>query len=390
MNKTALLFLLVLGCISSNTHAQTGMSAWGENIPQTSKAQLFRLNPEQYNHHFDFALPEEGSLQVDFLRLSDWGNENGLLEVAAMAADRVRQLADSFRKEYTVKTMALNIPIDGKVIALQYREHDDGKRQMAYKDGAYYQLKTGFDTIRVVRNIGIRKKPLADSGLIQVQYTFILKDLKQIYDIAQNPAILESAGHSADSAIARQRERWPNQDAWHHTLRLQYNPSATQTLIADNNAGSLLSFLQKRIKIYLGIGVAVYTASNNNNAVSPYLDETLAYMFRSRGKMQPFAGFNLTGFGLVNTNGRRESYTSYNLEYGLCKKAPGFMQQKTSVSLGYMTKYRSSGGGDPVSMFHMGFTFGFSPVFSGGLSFATDFKKDSKQSLLVVNFKFNL
>lgn len=386
MNKTALLFLLVLGSISSNIHAQTGMSAWGENVPQTSKAQLFHLNPEQYNHHFDFALPDEGSLQVDFLRLSDWDGENKLQKVAAMAADRVRQLADSFRKEYTVKTMALNIPIDGKVIALQYQEYDDGKRQMAYKDGAYYQLKTGFDTIRVVRNIGIRKKPLVDSGLIQVQYTFILKDLKQIYDIAENPAILESAGRSADSAIARQRKRWPNQDAWHHTLRLQYDPSATQPMVADNNNGSLLSFQEKRIKIYLGIGVAAYT----NNAVSPYLDETLAYMFRSRGKMQPFAGFNLTGFGLVNTNGSSESYTSYNLEYGLCKKAPGFIQQKTSVSLGYMTKYRSSGSGDPVSMFHMGFTFGFSPVLAGGFSFATDFKKDSKHALLLVNFKFNL
>ncbi len=383
MKKILVLLAVCLSCTQHYIFAQGAMSPLTDEPPPRLPPQLFRLNPEQYNNHFNFTLPNDGKLIVDFLRLSDWGAQNQLQDVAVLAANQVKLLKDSFVHNYTSKLIEMNVPINRQVLSVNYQEDESGKRQLAYKYGDYYQLKSGFDTIRVVLNIGIRPKPRIDSGLIQIQYTFILKDINDIQAIAADPAVLQQIGDKADSAINRQRRNWSNQDASHHTFMLTYNPDAATPMTADNEGGTFLPFLNKRINIYLGIGAAFYT----NNAVSPYLDESIAYMIRSRRKMQYFVGANLTGFGFLNSNGNKASYISYNLEYGVCRKAEGFMQQKTSIQLGVMDK---TDNGHKVTLFHMGFNFGFNSFLSGGINYGTDFKKDSEHNLFLVNFKFNL
>jgi hypothetical protein len=383
MKKLLVLMLLWLSAVAP-CFAQGAMEAFTLTGPLLTSPQLFRLNPEQYNHHFEFPLPNDGKLQVDFLRLSDWGEKNQLKAIIEAAANQVRMLKDSFRNNYSTKLLEMNIPIDGKVIALNYLEEEKGKRQLAYKDGTYYQLKTSFDTIRIIKNVGIRTKPLVDSGLVQVQYTFILKDINDITNLEGNPEAVDKIGNLTDEAIIKYRKEWNNQDARTHQLNLMYDPAKEKVVKAssDNNSG-----LFKYIDIYVGLGAIFYT----NNSVSPYLEESIAYLIPSRSKMQPFVGFNLTGFGLFNTNGKaagNASYLSYNLEYGVCKRGFAFMQQKSSIMLGVM---RVEGADKTTSaLFHMGFTFGFNSFLSGGFNIATDFKKNSDKAVMGVHFKFNL
>lgn len=383
MKKIFVLIVVCFCCTHQYSFAQGAMSSLLENQPSAVPPQLFRLNPAQYNNHFDLALPNNGKLIVDFLRLSDWGTQNQLQAVAELAANQVRLLKDSFVHNYSNKLLEMNVPVNGQVISVNYEEDESGKRQLAYKDGNYYQLKSGFDTIRVVKNIGIRTSPQVDSGLIQVQYTFVLKDINDIQAFTDNPGILERIGNMTDSAINRQRRNWSYQDASHHTFNLTYNPEAKTPLDVDNEAGSFLPFVNKRLGLFLGIGAAFYT----NNSVSPYLDETIAYLIRARGKMQYFVGANLTGFGFLSSNGNKASYVSGNFEYGVCKKAPGFMQQKSSILLGVMQKTENV---NKFTMFHMGFNFGLNSFLTAGFNFATDFKKDSEHGMILVNFKFNL
>ncbi len=379
MKKILAFILLCLGSTTICPAQQTGIAVFGEQGPVPSQTQLFQLNPEQYNHHFDFILPNNGKLKIDFLRLSDWGTENQLQTIAATAAIQAKLLKDSFQSNFSSKLIALNIPIDGKIISVKYREDESEKSQLAYKEGSYYQLKTSFDTIRVVKNIGIRTKPKIDSGLIQIQYTFVLKDINDIQAFVRDPSILQNIGRSADSAVHKQRSRWPRQDARIYTLNLQYNPDAPKPMTVDN--GNVL--IDKRIGLSLAVGFATYT----NNSISPYFDESVAYLFRARGRMRYFIGFNITAFGYMNTNSDKSYFTSYNLEYGLCRNVPGFMQQKTSVQIGLMRKFNAP---ETYNVFHLGFNFGFNSYLSGGFSFARDFKKNSTRNLLLVNFKFNL
>jgi len=347
-------------------------------------AQMFQLTAEQYNNHFDFRLPNDGRLLVDFLRLSDWGEKNRLKEITDIAAAQARFLKDSFSSAYSTKLLEINVPIDGAIIAFNYGEDLGGKKQMAYKEGNYYQLKTSFDTIRVVKNVRIREKPLVDSGLVQVQYTFILKDLSDIIALSEDPNVMDRIGSLADQEINKQRKRWPRQDASHHTFMLTYDPGAKVPMTSSNDDGTAMSFIGKRIRLFLGLGATVYTG----NAISPFLDESLVYMLPSRSKMQRFVGFNFTGFGFFNSDAEKKGYVSYNLEYGLCKQKPyGFLQQKTSVVLGVMlANYKDHN----KAMFNMAFNFGFNSFLSSGFGVASDFKKDSKDALIYINFKFNL
>lgn len=383
--KKILVLLYLLTALSHSAGAQSLLQTMYDDRKPVSN-QMFQLNPEQYNHHFDFQLPNDGRLLVDFLRLSDWGEQNQLARITGIAAEQARALRDSFTSDYSTKLLEVNIPIDGKIIALNYSEETGGKKQMAYKDGVYYQLKTGFDTIRVIRNAGIRQKPLTDSGLIQVQYTFVLKDISDIGALAEHPAAIETIGRLADEAIARQKKRWNKPDAIYHRFDLKYVPGDKEPMKADNHDGAFMAFTSRMIGIYIGFGAAVY--NNNTNSISPFIDESVAYLIPSRTRLQPFVGLNLTTFGFLTSNSVQKVFTSYNFEYGVCsRKSRGFMQQRTSLVIGLMTVRNT---GDPVDMLHLGCNFGLNNFLSAGFSVASDFKKDSKNSLLNINFKFNL
>lgn len=387
--KKVLIFFYLLLALSQQGSAQLAGDVTIATAPldKPPPAQMFRLTAEQYNNHFDFRLPNDGKLLVDFLRLSDWGEKNQLKEITDIAATQARFLKDSFSSAYSTKLLEINVPIDGAIIAFNYGEDLGGKKQMAFKEGNYYQLKTSFDTIRVVKNVRIREKPLVDSGLVQVQYTFILKDLSDIIALSEDPNVMNRIGDMADQAIYKQRKRWPRQDASHHTLMLTYDPAAKEPLATSNDDGAAMSFIGKRIRIYLGVGAVVYTG----NAISPFFDESLVYMLPSRSKMQRFVGLNANGFGFLSStakNAEKKGYVSYNLEYGLCnRKTYGFLQQKTSVALGVMlATYNDTS----KAMFHMAFNFGFNSFLSSGFGLATDFKKESKNGVIYINFKFNI
>jgi hypothetical protein len=383
MKKIIVLTLLWLS-ITTSCFAQGAMASSMDNGIKARTAQMFNLTPEQYNHHFEFTLPDDGRLEIDFLRLSDWGEKNQLQMVAEAAARQVKMLKDSFKNGYTTKLLEMNIPIDGKVIALNYGEQETGSHQLAYKEGTYYQLKTGFDTIRVVRNVGVRTKPLTDSGLVQVQYTFILKDINDIIELSGNPATMANLGTVIDGEVAKYRKKWNNQDGRAHQLNLTYDPTNEKMkgVETQDRTGIL-----KYIDVYVGVGAMFYT----NNSVSPYFEETIAYLIPSRvKKMQPFIGANITGFGYLYTNKQQTSpgYISYNLEFGYCKRGSSFMSQKSSMMLGVM-KVNNPDLTNSY-LFHLGFTLGFNSFLSGGFNIGSDYKKGSAKSVLGVNFKFNL
>lgn len=366
-----------------NGYAQTPfMDAYAEK--PLSSAQLFSLNPQQYNHHFNIALPNEGVLKIDFLRLSDWGAQNQLSKIINTAAQQAASLKDSFRSDYSVKTLELNIPINDRIVSVDYKEDDSRKNQLAYKDGDYYNLKTAFDTIRVIKNVDFREDVELDSALMQIQYTFIVKDIKDIQALADQPKVIEQLGNGIDSAIDIQRRKWKNQDAIHHKLVLDYNPDRKKPWKADDRQESFSPFIEKNIGIYVGLGATVY-----DNTISPYVEETIAYMVPGHGKMQGFVGLTLSAYGFL-TAGEKEvklRYATYNVEIGVCRRSPGLMQQKTSVLFGALTRYN---GISNKTLFNVGVNIGLNSFLAVGFNAATNFKKGSDNNFLGIHFKFNL
>lgn len=385
MQKLSFLFLFTF-CISSNIHAQ-GLFGDPDMMAidnPASNTNPYNLSPEQYNHHFEYKLQNDGTLQIDFLRLSDWGTKNRLAEIVDIAAEQVDRLKDSFRSDYSEKLLEMNIPINNKVLMVNYHEDDKNKNQLAYKNGTYYQLKTGFDTIRIVKNIAIKSKPLVDSGIVQIQYTFVLKDINDIQLLKDDPAVIEKIGNATDSVINKKREQWSAQDARHHQLDLYMNTDkdSLSVIRTSTNKAAYGGYLG----IYCGLGAIVY-----NNQLSYFAEVSLAYLIPTRGKMQGFVGLNANGFGLpsfssATLKSTKSLYTSYNAEIGICKKGIGFMSQKTSFLLGVMTIRNEK------PLFNFGFNLGINRFASIGLNIAGNYKKEDKGGRYVtgINFKFNL
>ncbi len=158
--RSRIVFLLCLFLAYSTSYAQDNspyFASEDEDKP-LPPAQLYDLNPLQVNHHFHIRLPNDGILDIDFQRLSDWGDKNRLQELATIANAQVQHVKDSFRYAHSAKLVTLNIPIRQDIISIGYHENATGKGQLAYSNGNYYQLKTDFDTVRIIRNVSIREK----------------------------------------------------------------------------------------------------------------------------------------------------------------------------------------------------------------------------------------
>jgi hypothetical protein len=382
MKKLAIIVVAML-CLQQSSKAQGVMGdpdLLSIDIP-SDHSGLYSITPDQYNHHFEYELPNDGILKIDFLRLGDWGDKNILGQVTDLAASQAAALKDSFKSDYSEKLLEMNIPIDNKVISINYSEDLKNKNQLAYKDGNYYQLKTSFDTIRIVKNMTIKKKPLLDSGLVQIQYTFILKDLNDIMALKSNPEIIQKIGNTTDSVVHVYRKRWNYRDASYRVLKLNMDANNDSLFVSSNNK----QLYNGRLGLFVSFGAIVY-----NNALSPYTESTFAYLIPTRGKMQGFVGFNFTAFGLITAGSTLKTtsgfYRSYNAEIGVCKKSAGLMPQKTSIILGIMDIK------DEKKLFNLGLNFGLNRYASVGVNFAGNFKKEDKGGRYVygVNLKFNL
>ena len=91
--KAALSALLLL--LSLNLKAQEGYNSFFESTDDPSpnnSFELFELKIHQKNHHFTIRLPDDGVLNIDFMRISDWGGQEELSQVVNAAARQVRQL----------------------------------------------------------------------------------------------------------------------------------------------------------------------------------------------------------------------------------------------------------------------------------------------------------
>ena len=371
--------LCLLGAFANNVYAQ---SDWNQQPEEEERQGIFQLQPFQKNHQISIQLPNEGLLVIDFLRLSDWGEQNELRHLASLAGKQVNNLADSFKYPSSAKTVAMNIPLNEQILSLAYYEDNSFGSQLAYKDNEYYQLKTSFDTIRIIRNKAIRTAPKQDSGLVQVGYTFTLKKLEDINSLIQDEKLWDRIGDSIDNKVRQYRAKWQNQDSRAHKLSVQYNADkeeAVNTYIGD---GALFPALRNKLAVYLGIGGILF-----NNQMAPVVDMTLAYVFPSNKKSRFFLGLNAYSFATFDSDlNPIRQFRSYNVEVGTFRNSRGLMRSKLSLAYGVLFSDVKT----DKTMFNMIINWGVTNYMTVGMNVAStlNFNKSNK-GILAVHLKFN-
>ncbi len=378
-----IIVFLTLFFLNSLTSALFAQTEWDNGPEDEPKQGIFELQPFQKNHQISVQLPNEGVLTIDFLRLSDWGEKNELQKLSAIAGKQIANIADSFKHASSSKTVALNVPLDEQVISLAYYENNGFGTQLAYKDNEYYQLKTSFDTIRIIRNKAIRTTPEFDSGLVQVGYTFSLKNLEDINSLIADEALMQRIGDSIDTKINLYRKRWRNEDARSHQLSMTYNANKEEAVQVDAVGSSLLPFLRNRFALYLGVGGILF-----NNQLAPVLDMTFAYVFPSNRKEKLFLGLNAYSFAMFNSDlSPIKQYSAYNVEFGMFKGNRGLMRSKLSLAYGVMF---SDMKGDKT-MFNMVLNWGVTSYMTVGMNAASTLKfNKNDRGMIAVQLKFNL
>lgn len=386
MKSKFALLVLCLSMAQSYSHAQADdITAFDEHF---DSPQLFDLNEQQENHHFHIKLPNDGILDIDFQRLSDWGEKNHLNDLAALANIQVQHLKDSFQHDYSSKLIAINVPVDQDIISIHYEEDARQRNQLAYRNGTYYQLKTGFDTVRIVRNTGVRLKPGKDSGVVQIRYNFILKSLDQLDYLVQNPSILENIGNELDNVIASKRKKWKKQDADYYQLTLDYDKDRKEPMKVISDQENSMPFFNRKILIYSSVGMVVF-----KNSIAPLIEATIAYRLPALRKTERFIGLNYIYFPQFNSDlSFNRNYCAVNVEFGVFgshKGGTGLMRQKTSVALGVMFDNFTN----EEKMLNFAINYGVSSNITasfGGAWNLKSYNSGNSRGILYVNFKFNL
>jgi len=342
-------------------------------LPQILKAQssgpAFRLDREQEQYTVSADLEKGDKIIIHFAKAGDWQSE--LTEMTRIAAAQYQYLADSFKSLISQKNLFLKIPKDTDLITLQYSEdNNDGPHQMAYKNGNHFVLKTSMDTIIVLKDGGQYKDPVYlsnDSSQYtrQVQYTFILKDISDIKNIAANAEMLSRISHLVDSVL----KNGPIKKDREKRLTIAFSNQN------DSKGGMIVKptyAIGDHITIDVPIGIEIL--NGNLGAVT---DVGYSYIDEPDSRSSFFGSLNLSTFLLPgSTLNFHNIYSGIGIELGTADVSTGTLMNKYSIGLGYFIGKNKKNGNETVlpNMFRLYLNFPITKNINIGMDMMSDFK----------------
>jgi hypothetical protein len=191
------------------------------------KNKLFVLPEDNGNFYFRADLPNDNFVIVQFRKISYWPEaKNVLKEVATLASAVVDKAGRSLANKMVTHRIDIHLPINDQPYTVRLREHDDGSKLVVMEDGMQNPLKIGMDTINVLKAYAVTKSKGVEEQ-VQVQYTFIVKDLSDINKIAASDEILQRAEQTFNGLVARKKKAWTFDNAWFHAVNAEYNEDAS-------------------------------------------------------------------------------------------------------------------------------------------------------------------
>lgn len=340
-------------------------------LPGKSMAQnptlSYHLDREQEQYTISADLDKGGKLVIHFARASDWQNE--LTEMTRIAATQYQYLADSFKDPISQKNLFLKMPKDTDLITLQYSEHKNGiPHQMVYKNGQHFALKTTMDTIIVLKDGGKYKDPVYLSNdstqyTRQVQYTYILKDIKDIENIAAATEKLNLMARQIDSIL----QNGPIKKDREKQLTISFSgQNDSQIKVKPTYT------INDHYVFTMPIGLEVL----NGNLGASY-DVGYGYIDEPNNKSSFFATLNLSGFLLpASSLNFHNFYSGIGIELGTADVSTGTLMNKYSIGLGYFIGKNKNSGNETVlpNMYRLFVNFPVTKSLNIGMDVMSDFK----------------
>jgi hypothetical protein len=322
--------------------------------------KLFNLKEQDINYRFTVALEQGNFLIVEWPHLSDWHDKGDLQHIVSLAKFYYRQVADSFKYGTTAKRIDIHIPIDNEPVTMMLCEHKAERNVLLLKGSMQAPLKVNMDTIRILKTLA-EKEVNQEKKLVQVQYTFLLKDLEEINKLDENNLVAD-AGNKFDSIVSRHRHKWTN------NLTVNYYP------LAENPKKNLAITKMEPFEIDGEMGVELF-----RDAPCPLIDIGASYKWLTRNFPSPYAYIRLSGTGFSDFQQQgATSLAIYPIEFvnielgwfGGTLKRPRVPIHGLSFGVGYGFNGGSQNGKEyvadpslPANMYRMFFSYTLSKLF---------------------------
>lgn len=316
MNRIA--FLLLIAGIASGGYAPA------------QQASIFpMLDTAQKRIRITAELSDHATVLIQYAQPEDYNGGEELARIIGIANEHYRALKDSFKNDFSQKVLKIKLPPTEAVIQMRFSENTDDEKNIAYKDGSYYQLKTQKDTILVIKEGKLRHRPVALSNdsldmLHRVSYTFILKDIGEIGVLAADHSKVDSASSKIDSLIVKFPKKGIGK---YETLSIGFDKN--NTLFQPVKSSAFLNHLYTNEVL----GIAYL-----NRKAALTIDLGAGYIQNKLSKNALFVGMNyslimMSAFPVTQSN----FYHSFSLEFGIADFSKGYRSRRMAIGIGYFT-----------------------------------------------------
>lgn len=367
LTKRSLTCLLCLS-LSTITWAQNKKKIFPPITPEKEVVNnLFNLKEDAIKNHFTINIPGGDFLVIEFNNLSDWRDTGAFYNVMAATSTVLDKYRDSLRNPLTGKKVNIHLPISGQPITSRFSQSLDNGNLISIDADGTAPLKIGMDTIRVLKNLGT-KKTYDGIETVQIQYSFLLKDINKFKAIAANKQWQQQTAAIVDSVVGMYHKRWRDEDAWYHRLYVNYDPAAN----ADQRL-TINQKVQENEKVFPQYDMLTFNGgfgvSLVRNTLCPNVDFGLSYYFYADKQILTFTRLSLNAFERFQEQPDRsfQTYTTafVNLEIGTesNSKSSKLPFYSSSIGFGYKLVTKDQINRDPsmsYNMYRLFFNYGLS------------------------------
>lgn len=361
--------IILLGMMAMSFNAEAQFE-YEEPIPppikpeSQVKQELFELDSRGINYYFKAVLPGDNLLIIEFDKMSYYPGKEALQQIIDKATEAVTAIEDSFKHATASRRVDVHLPLKNEPMTVRIKEHTDGSEMIVISNKQQAPLKIGMDTVRILKNFEERKKK--DSSFVtKVQYTFLLKDARQIKELQKNTTLIENIATAFDTEVTKQRAKWSREDTWYHAIGIRYDPG-------KENRDE-----QVKVNKIPGVARAFNTNGNMgvtlfNNTLAPYLDIGYTYKWPVSLEEYTFARASFSAFYIFEQQPNKDvklyGVPFINAEMGtlLNKKNTIIPVYQVSIGLGYKIDGKNTRGYKPTegTMFRLFFNYSLSKAFT--------------------------
>lgn len=260
----------------------------GNKISKTE--YLFNSGKDELDINFQIAVRTGLTLHFSMTRMGLWQGKEEFKKHLLIAKEQLKLYEDSVKIFANSKRLDINVGTENTVIS-RYSKSTVNNDIRIEKEGKLDALKMGRDTLRLVKEYG-SKKHQGELLIERVQYTYEMKELKELASIVNEEAWVDRTATIIDSVVSVYRKKWRNPDAEYHTLYVSTYPKdsvnhlfISKRYISDyNRIAGFLTFNG-------GFGVSLV-----RNTLCPNADVGLQFHFKSEEDMVPFIRLSMNTF----------------------------------------------------------------------------------------------